>query len=132
MNIVDLYFDENMVSSFKQQKMYDNMIKTLGEIIEKEDNRTALLNMEQLKKIGTVYALAKELFRDSGCKVSCELHKPYKSMGYVTIEGKNIHFAEPVWLNRMGQLAHNFEVYPLTNGKVRLTFTFHGLAVPVK
>ena len=49
-------------------------------------------------------------------------------MGSVSVEGKSLEFDDPMRFARAAEFASNVEIYPLANDRVRLTFTFHGLA----
>ena len=40
-------------------------------------------------------------------------------------------FSNSEWFARSAEFADNTEIYPLENGKVRMTMTFHRLAIPV-
>ena len=50
----------------------------------------------------------------------------------LNIEGKNLTFTNAEWFARAAEFASNTEVYPLTNGNVKMTLTFHGLVRPIE
>ena len=59
-------------------------------------------------------------------------HEPFKSMGYISLEGESLEIPDPVPFARAAALADNLEVYPLASGRVRLTLTFLGLTTPIE
>lgn len=129
---IDVVFDGEAMEYLKEMIEVDKTIRELGRIASEEDSRPAFLNLNKERQISGVYAMACELFKGTNVKVYGELHKPMRSMGYVTLEGEAILFNDSKWLARLAEFANNFEVYPLTNGKIRLTYTFHGLTTPIK
>ena len=48
-------------------------------------------------------------------------------MGSITIEGANIDIEDIKALVQTLDFADNFDVYPLTNGKIRVSFGFYGV-----
>ena len=71
----------------------------------------------------------KYLTKGTNAKVTYALNEPYKSMGSVSIVGKELTFSNPKWFMIAVRLASNFNVYPKTNGTVQMDFTFHGLTI---
>ena len=53
------------------------------------------------------------------------------SMGYVDIEGAPLTIRDTEWFARAAEFADNTEIYPLKDNRVRMTFTFHGLLMPI-
>lgn len=107
-------------------------IQMLGHIIEIEERNAAVINTDVLKNIGTVYGLLQRELSDSNVKISYELHKPYQSMGYVMVEGREIHFNNTSALRKCMDLASNTEAYPMAKNAVRIVFTFHGLTNKIR
>ena len=124
--------DEEALGYLKELIQTEKTLNALGARIEEDEKRTAFLNLPKARQVCAVFAMAYKLFEGTNTKVNYELHKPYQSMGYVTIEGSEIVFKKALWLSRLAEFASNFEIYPLKNGRLRLTYTFHGLTVPVK
>lgn len=81
-----------------------------------------------MQQIVYVYKAMKRLVRGTSANVT---YKPFKSMGSVSVTGKNIDTKKVVWFVRSAELASNFEVYPKTDGAVCMTFTFHNLTRPI-
>lgn len=64
----------------------------------------------------------------TGAKVTSVIGAPYKSMGYISLVGKDIKFDSSETFLAVASIASNVEVYPMTDGNVRINFTFHGIA----
>lgn len=112
--------------------MLDNVVVTVGEAIMEDENKPAVLNPIKIQQMQFSYGVIKYLTQNTDAKMSYALNEPFKSMGSISVEGKNLAFTNSEWFARACEFASNTEVYPLTNGKVRLTLTFHGLVRPVE
>lgn len=112
--------------------MLDSVVVTVGEAIAVDESKTAVLNPIKIQQMQFSYGVIKYLTHNTDAKMSYALNEPFKSMGSISVEGKNLAFTNSEWFARACEFASNTEVYPLTNGKVRLTLTFHGLVRPVE
>lgn len=112
--------------------MLDNVVVTVGEAIAVDESKSAVLNPIKIQQMQFSYGVIKYLTQNTDAKMSYALNEPFKSMGSISVEGKNLAFTNSEWFARACEFASNTEVYPLTNGKVRLTLTFHGLVRPVE
>lgn len=112
--------------------MLDNVVVTVGEAIAEDENKPAVLNPIKIQQMQFSYGVIKYLTQNTDIKLSYALNEPFKSMGSITVEGKCLTFTNSEWFARAAEFASNTEIYPLTNGKVRLTLTFHGLVRPVE
>lgn len=102
----------------------------LSELLHKTDRMEAgeiPINVQRLDQLKFAYALAQKYTSGINIKVRLCENTPFMGMGSVQIEGKNITFANTEWFARMAEFANNTEIYPLSNGTVRVTFTFYGL-----
>lgn len=113
-------------------EMLDNVVVTIGEAIAVDESKPAVLNPIKIQQMQFSYGVIKYLTQNTDAKMSYALNEPFKSMGSISVEGKNLAFTNSEWFARACEFASNTEVYPLTNGKVRLTLTFHGLVRPVE
>ena len=75
------------------------------------------------------YKILKYLTKGTKAKVTYVLNEPYKSMGCVSVIGKELTFSNPKWFMIAVKLSSNFNVYPKTDGTAQMDFTFHGLTV---
>lgn len=124
-------FDEEFTTDEEVEAMLDAIVTTVGNEAIIEDNRTAIINPYKIQQVLYTYKVLKYLTKGTDAKVSYELHSPFKSMGSVTITGKNLIFRKTEWFMKAVELSANFEVYPKTNGAVEMNFTFHGLTKPI-
>lgn len=107
--------------------MIDNTVVTVGEAILADESKPAMLVPHKIQQMQFAYGVAKYLTKGTDAKVTYSLNEPFKSMGSISIEGTKLAFTNSEWFARAAEFASNTEVYPLTNGKVKMTMTFHGL-----
>ncbi len=127
---MDNRFDN--ISEEELQQAFDEFIDEIKDEIITDELKTTILNPTRFQQFQFCYAVCKFLTRYNDDKVSYKLFKPFKSMASVTIEGKNIEFFKPEWFARAAEFADNTEAYPLANGNIRITFTFHNITVPIE
>lgn len=126
-----LDFDTEFMTDDEVEQMLDSIVLPIAEKAEKEDNKNSVINPHRIQHVLYTYKVLKYLAKDTkGAKVSYELHEPYKSMGSVSVVGKNLIFRKPEWFMQAVELANNFEAYPKTDGTVQMNFGFHGLTKP--
>lgn len=116
-------------SSDDVENVLDTIVNSIGKTIVKEDNQPAIINIENIKKLSNVFGIMKYLTRGTKSKVTYELHKPFKSMGSVTVTGKSITIRNPDLFLKAIKLSSNFDVYTKTNNTIEMDFTFHGLTI---
>lgn len=126
-----LEFDKELTSSKEVKEMLD----FLTDLNNREQTRTEgdgaeLADPNKTQAVLCTYKILKYLTKGTKAKVTYELNKPYKSMGCVSIVGKEIMFDNQEWFVTAVKLASNFDVYPKTDGTVQMDFTFHGLTIP--
>lgn len=125
-NFEERFNDEEEISD-----ALDTLISTIGEAIEADESKPGVLNPIRLKQMQFSYSVLKYLSHGKNIKISYALHEPFKSMGSISVEGKSIDFTNAEWFSRVAEFASSTEIYPLVNGNVRMTLTFHGLINPV-
>lgn len=125
-------FNEEFSTDAEVEAMLDTIVTTVGEGAVVEDNKTSIINPYKIQQVSYTYKVLKYLTKETDAKVSYELHKPFKSMGSVTVTGKNLMFRKTEWFMKAVELSANFEVYPKTDGNVEMNFTFHGLTKPIE
>ena len=113
-------------------EMLDNVVVTVGEAIMADEEKPAVLNPIKIQQMQFAYGVLKYLTKDAGVNLTYALNEPFKSMGSISAEGKNLSFTNSEWFSRAAEFASNTEMYPLANGKVRMTLTFHGLVRPIE
>ena len=105
----------------------DDFLAAIGKILEDGENGVSVLDPQRLREMQFAYSVVTDVLATGKARVSYKLNKPLKNMGSISIEGKDLVFPEPEWFSRAAEFADNTEVYPLLNGEVRITFTFHDL-----
>ncbi len=109
------------------ERQLDELIALIGKRIETEDQRVQIMNLPRVKQLEFAYEVLKILLAGQDASISYKLNDPFKSVGSVSIEGRNVAFSKIEWFVKAANVADNVEVYPLTNGKLRMTLTFHNV-----
>ncbi len=126
-------FDTEFMTDEEIEKMKDFIVNNLAEEISAEDSKTSIINPYKVQQVLYTYKLLESLFKGNKyAKVNYELYEPYRSMGSVSVIGKDLTIKKPKWFIKAVELANNFEVYPKTDGTVQMNFTFHGLTTPIE
>lgn len=110
-----------------EDKELDDFILALGKAVQVSESKPAVINIENVKNIVKAYDIVKQLTKGTHVKVEYHINEPVRSMGYVSIIGKNIPINNVDLFMRVTKLASNFNVYVKTNGTIEMDFTFHGL-----
>lgn len=127
--VSNLDFEKEFMSDSEVEEMLESLTDLIGEQAENEDNKTSIINPKKVQAVLYTYRVLKYLTKGTNAKVTYALNEPYKSMGSVSIVGKELTFSNPKWFMVAVKLASNFNVYPKTNGTVQMDFTFHGLTI---
>lgn len=120
-------YEEEFAKDEDIESAFDDIINGICEQIEFEEKSDFIVDPVKVYQVKFVHKVMKYLTRGTGAKVAYELHTPFRSMGNVSVEYDSLTIHDPVWFSRAASFATNLEVYPLVNGKFRMTFTFHGL-----
>lgn len=121
-------FDWSLLPDMQVERRMDEIVESLKPYIEGDEKKLALLNEDRLKQLEFTYLAMRYLTQGTDAVVTYKLYEPFKTMGSVSVEGKSLEFDDPMRFARAAEFASNIEIYPLANDRVRLTFTFHGLA----
>jgi len=116
------------------EKEYNNeALEALWKKVSEAESEPAIVNLPRVLQVEFAYAVMKYLAKDiPGSKLSYQLNEPFKNMGTVTLEAKQLVFTKREWFARAAEFASNMEIYPLADGRVRLTLTFWGVAKPLE
>ena len=117
---------------FEIEEMEEEFLKFIGERIEKEENLLSIVNPEKIKQISYAYGVLKHMLEGTKAKISCTLNEPFKSMGCISITGKNLSFNKIASFIIACEQASNVDIFPKTNGTVQIDFTFHGLTLTLE
>lgn len=113
-------------------EMLDSVIVTVGEAIVAEESKPAILNPIKIKQMQFAYSVLKYLTKDMNAEVTYQIGGVFKSMGSIAVEGRELTFTNSEWFARAAEFASNTEIYPKTNGNVRIGLAFHGLVRPIE
>lgn len=105
----------------------DALIEYINESVDLNAETARLLNPMRVNNVRLCAAVLNKFASGEDLHIECEMHKPIESSAYISLEGKTISMDDTRWLARVGSLANNMEVYPLSTGGVRLTFMFYGV-----
>lgn len=125
-------FDMNFANDAELEQTLDKIIANIGGRIAVEENKRTVSNELRLRQMEFTYAALKYITKDEDVQISYKLYEPFQTMGSITIEGETFEFDDTEWFARASEFASNIEVYPLTSGKVRMTFTFHGIRTSIE
>ena len=127
MNIDRLDFETEFISEEEANTMLNSIIEEIGKEAEIEDNQDAIIVPNKVRAVLYTCKVLKYLTRGTGAKVTYKLNEPYKSMGSVSVVGKDLSFCDSEGFVAAAKLASNLNIYPKTNGTTQIDFTFHGL-----
>lgn len=125
-------FDFQFTSEEDIQRLLDGFVEGMQDMVAEDESKTTIINPLRLAQIKFTYSVMRYLTRDTDAEVTYKLNEPFKTMGSVSVEGRVLEFTGSKWFSRAAEFASNTEVYPLAKNRVRLTFTFHGLTVPIE
>lgn len=117
-----------MNNHFEEEK-YDNVLDALISYIQNLPKSTVkLLNLERYKLMMATAAHLTELLKKSYSEGELDIDIDTTfNMGSISIELESLMISDPVAFANLIHTADNFEVYPLTNGNVRLSIAFHSV-----
>jgi len=102
------------------------IIEAIGQAIIAEESVPQIINVHRVLQINQAYRAVTAIAWPSW-KVSCELNSPFTSMGVISIEAAEFTFENLNCLQTVLSTASNVEIYPLTNGKLRMNIAYHGI-----
>lgn len=115
-----------MSNEFENEEL-DAIIQALGEAIEADEQRTGILVPERLRQMASAYQLLIEIGNETDTIVTYQLNTPFKSMGSICMEAESLEFIDVSKMMNAIHTSDNVDIYPLTNGHIRMVLTFHGL-----
>lgn len=106
---------------------------SLAEDIEHDEDRASITNYNILKIMQLSYKELSGIFVNKGVSVNYTLHKPYTSMGYISIISSNeIKIDNPKVFAAVLKLASNVEAYKRIDGLIQINLTYHGLTTSLE
>lgn len=114
--------------SEKLKKENDDAIDSIAKLLDEIDKNPAVINPRRIHDMKSAFDIVDKTFASSSVKISYKVNEPFKNMGSITLEGKNILFNDPKVFLEIATLANNVDIYPLVNGKIRMSFGFNDIA----
>jgi hypothetical protein len=108
----------------------DDIIRDIGKLVIQQEILPMADNATRIELAKECFTSLKEIVSDA--KIVLHLHEPFKSMGYISIDGKNYSINNPALFATICKSASNIEVYPRTDGKVTINITFHKISEVIR
>ncbi len=106
----------------------DNLLLRIGNQAKADDESVGILNPIRVAQMRFCLGVMRFLTTgQAGIEVTYKMNQPFRSMGSVSVVGHLLRFQNSEWFSRAAEFADNTEVYVMSDGKVKLTFTFHGI-----
>lgn len=123
-----LEFDESELEP-EAMSQFDAFVECLASLPK---NDVMMVNALRVRDMRVAYGLIMQSGMSvPSVKVVCKQSDLAPDMGYIDLEGVSVEFKDSAVFAHIASLASNTEVYPLAQNKVRLTFTFNQLMVPL-
>lgn len=121
------WFDTERDDEFED----DAWLEPFREAMARDEGNIYVPIPSQVEKVCRVYRAMKALTEDFDVDVTYKLFQPFLFCASVTLEGPELIFEDLKVFTDAALLADNFEVYPLVNGNIRLSFAFNHLVTKV-
>ena len=120
--------DEAFLNDEGAEAAINETIEEVAEAIQAEEQGIIFTNPRKMKDLMVVYKLMKYITSGKRLKITYEINKPYKTMAFVSIIGKDLKFSHPQWFVMATKIASNVDIFPRVDGTVQIDFTFNGFA----
>lgn len=117
----------NMDEDFEDEAWFS----IFREAMDRDEGNIYVPIPSEVEKVRRVYQAMKELTADQYVEVTYSMFESFLFCGDVTLEGLSMEFRDLSLFADAALCADNFEIYPLVNGKVRMSFAFNHLATKV-
>ena len=117
----------------ESEEINEALLDQICEMINEEEQKTAILNLQRMQQMRLAHAMIQKAIRSKdGVRIAMKQNEPYKSTGYIELEGKVLEFDKPEVFAFAMSLADNTEIYPLVKNKVHMNLTFHNLTKSIE
>lgn len=120
--------DEAFMNDEEAEAAINETIEEVAQAIQTEEQGIIFTNPRKMKDLMVVYKLMKHIASGKRLKITYEINKPYKTMAFVSIVGKDLKFSHPQWFVMATKIASNVDIFPRVDGTVQIDFTFNGFA----
>lgn len=79
----------------------EDLIVAIGKLMAAEDAKISVLNVHRFKEFQFAYGVLANLLVNPDMRLKYELHEPFKSMGSISVEGKELNFTQAEWFSRV-------------------------------
>ena len=90
-----------------------------------EQSRVQILDATRFKEFESAYNALSEITPDA--EIVYDMHELNDGSGYIQIETNELIFYDIPRFCKAIEKADNFEIYPLTTGKIQMAVTFNGV-----
>ncbi len=117
-----------------EEKNFDTVLEGLMDFMKSmPKSQVKTLNPSRYKLMLRTAAQLTDLLRKSVSDGTLEIDvNPTFNLGAITVELDSLSVDEPLAFADVIYKADNFEIYPLTNGKIRLDITFQSVLKTIK
>lgn len=126
------YFDESQIGGSEDEDdiIDEDMINCFREMMEEDSDAIGILNPVKVLELARTAAKLMKVIKAENpqATVKWEYGQVDSSLGTITIEGKNVFVKDVRSIADALGAADNIDIYPLTNGKIRVSFGFYGMA----
>ncbi len=127
-----IFIDGDYVDDETIDRTLDSLAKIFSKIPKNEDGHISVTNPRKAEAVIYTYKVLKHITKGTSTKVTCRLNEPVKSVGVVSVVGKEIIFDNPLLFVAAAKAASNVDVYPKTDGTIQLDFGFNGITDNIK
>ena len=120
--------DEAFMNDEEAEAAINETIEEVAQAIQTEEQGIIFTNPRKMRDLMVVYKLMKYITSGKRLKITYEINKPYKTMAFVSIVGKDLKFSHPQWFVMATKIASNVDIFPRVDGTVQIDFTFNGFA----
>lgn len=120
--------DEAFMNDEEAEAAINETIEEVAQAIQTEEQGIIFTNPRKMRDLVVVYKLMKYITSGKRLKITYEINKPYKTMAFVSIVGKDLKFSHPQWFVMATKIASNVDIFPRVDGTVQIDFTFNGFA----
>jgi len=110
----------------------DDAINILGKAFLAKESKTQIINPEKIKAMALAYAILSNVYNGTDVKVENRNSNMLRSVGCISLTGKNVFVNNPEQFAEICKLASNVDIYPKSNGTMQVDFTFNGITTMVK
>ena len=109
----------------------ESMIDALAEEAGNLDAAPAVINPARMRDMRKAELIIQKMAEENHTKIKCIYNEPFKTMGSIEMEMKELNITDMESFKCAVLLADNLDIYPLLNGNIRVSFGFNGIVIPV-